>query len=130
MSKFLLLSVLLVAVAGCGSQESSEAKPMAFTISPVGAPKPGEDFEVHLKERGHSPTWIVSKDGSDIYMLGEAFQGRAASAHRIQDSSYNVNAVSATSLTPTLIWPKELGRGTYELCNALSDDLCINVTIE
>lgn len=131
MSKFLFFGALLIAVVGCGTQGCVDAKPAAFTISPSDAPKPGAIFEVHFKEpTTHNPGWIVSKGGNAVYGLGEQFGGQPPSAHPIEGSSYNFSSVAVGGPTATLIWPKELDHGTYELCNADSDDLCANVTID
>ena len=80
-------------------------------------------------DEARSPTWILSKDGKELFTLG-AVERSAAPHYFPIDGSIDVSSVAINSASETLVWPDDLGSGAYRLCNFFPDDLCVNITVD
>lgn len=93
-------------------------------------PESGAEFEVAITpDEARSPTWILSKDGEDLYTLS-AVERSAAPHYFPIDGSIDVSSVAINSASETLVWPDDLTSGTYTLCNFDPDDLCVKITVD
>lgn len=127
-----LILVLCTVAIGCGDDRAERAAGATSGVEVV-APNPpesGAEFEVAITtDEARSPTWILSKDGEDLYTLG-AVERSAAPHYFPIDGAIDVSSVAISSASETLVWPHDLASGTYTLCNFHPDDLCVTITVD
>lgn len=126
----LAVTVLLgVTVAACGDDDAVDAAGSIELASPK-TPEPGQEFELRLDPTvTRSLTWILSRDGKALYWLAIATQSAPPHYGTVDPGNLDLSSVAVSAPTETLTWPDGLNAGTYELCNADPDDLCLTITI-
>ncbi len=127
-----MVAVAVCIAAACGDDTGSDRGAVGDVevVSPE-QPVPGEEFELSIDSADpRSPTWVLSRDGSNLYTLAPTERSAPPHYFPVDGSSLDVSSVALHSPTEILVWPAGLDAGDYELCNADPDDLCVAITIE
>ncbi len=136
MRRVAALLFLGAVAAGCGNEEpaasdevpSSSAEVAEVRLPDGFEPIGGEPFTIEVSP-GRSPAWILSRGGERLFVMYDREESSPPHYFSL-GSTLSVPSVAVLEPTETLVWPEDLGRGDYELCNYGRDDWCVTITVE
>lgn len=137
-TKLLRVALFALVIAGCGKLPAGDNAGNGLRLVENERVTADQPFTLRIDRKvvvGRSPTWILSHSGilsrfrNDLYSLSSIDRSPAPHYWPI-GSTISWNTVAIATPMETLVWPKGLGAGTYKLCNASPDDLCVKIVAE